>query len=60
LIGVKLLTQQYTATSAVREEIDEDHFALTFCCSQGLVKGPVEPGLRTGGGDEQTQDGQNE
>jgi hypothetical protein len=52
-IFVKLLTQQYTSPSAVREKIDKDQFALGFGLSQGLVEGTIEPVLGRERGNEE-------
>jgi hypothetical protein len=48
-VGVKLLTQQFTAASATAVEIDEDEFVLALGLGHRLVKGSLEPILRRRG-----------
>jgi len=52
LVFVELLNQQYTATSARREEVDKNHFAFIFGLSEGIIQGSFEPILSGCGGDE--------
>ena len=42
-VVVKLLTQQFTATSGVGVKIDEDQLVIAFGLGYRLVQGALEP-----------------
>jgi len=51
-----LLNQQYTAASARREKVYENHFALIFRLVEGSVYGPLKPILSGCGGCEDEEE----
>ena len=53
---VELLIQQFTAPSAIREEVDQDQFAFILRLGNGIIQGALEPILSNNEGREEQEE----
>jgi hypothetical protein len=59
-VGVELLNQQFTASSAAAVEVDENQLVLDLGLGDGLIQGALEPGFGGGEGGENKYESQGE